>query len=102
MEKLAATCAFLFAANVVAWVSALTGCGKTRFGGQWTEFGPRIGIGGSLTAPPSHTTVHTDHVHGGSLDYAARTTREGRPSAVKKALGRATCMAGVRAIRQGP
>jgi len=24
MEKLAATCAFLFAANVVAWVSALT------------------------------------------------------------------------------
>jgi len=24
-----------------------------------------IGIGRSLTAPPSHTTVHTDHVYGG-------------------------------------
>jgi len=27
-----------------------------------------IGIGRSLTAPPSHTTVHTDHVHGGSMN----------------------------------
>ena len=26
-----------------------------------------IGIGRNLTAPPSHTTVHTGHVHGGSL-----------------------------------
>ena len=64
--------------------------------------GSRIGIGSSLAAPPSPTTVHTGHVHGGSLDYVARTTREGRPRAVKKALGRAVCMAGVRAIRQGP
>ena len=30
----------------------------------------RIGIGSSLAAPPSPTTVHADHVHGGSLDYA--------------------------------
>ena len=62
----------------------------------------RIGIGSGLAAPPSPTTVHTGHVHGGSLDYVARTTREGRPRAAKKALGRAICMAGVRAIRQGP
>jgi len=82
--------------------SKLGGCEKKRCTEQSGEFRPAIGIGGSLTAPPSHTTVHTDHVHGGSLDYAARTTREGRPRAVKKALGRATCMAGVRAIRQGP
>ncbi len=27
-----------------------------------------IGIGRSLTAPPSHTTVRTGHVHGGSAD----------------------------------
>ena len=27
-----------------------------------------IGIGRSLTAPPSHTTVRTGHVHGGSMD----------------------------------
>ncbi len=25
-----------------------------------------IGIGRNLSVPPSHTTVHTDHVHGGS------------------------------------
>lgn len=27
-----------------------------------------IGIGESLAASPSHTTVRTDHVHGGSAD----------------------------------
>jgi hypothetical protein len=27
-----------------------------------------IGIEGALTVPPSHTTVHTGHVHGGSVD----------------------------------
>jgi hypothetical protein len=27
-----------------------------------------IGIGGSLAAPPSHTTVRTDRVYGGSAD----------------------------------
>lgn len=27
----------------------------------------RIGIGGSLAAPPSHTTGHTGPYHGGSL-----------------------------------
>src|SRR6266508_3352 len=32
------------------------------------SFTCRIGIGRSLTAPPSHTTVHTDHVHGGSMN----------------------------------
>ena len=31
---------------------------------------PRLfGIGRSLAAPPSHTTVHTGHVHGGSADW---------------------------------
>ena len=33
-----------------------------RFG-----FSVAIGIGRSLTAPPSHTTGHTGHVSGGSL-----------------------------------
>jgi hypothetical protein len=30
--------------------------------------GRAIGIGRSLTAPPSHTTVRPGHVHGGSAD----------------------------------
>ena len=36
--------------------------------GMEDRVGMEIGIGRSLTAPPSHTTGHTDHVSGGSTD----------------------------------
>src|SRR5215211_4987256 len=35
----------------------------------------QIGIGGGLAAPPSHTTVRTGHVSGGSMDEAANGRR---------------------------
>src|SRR6516162_6568389 len=62
-----------------------------------------IGIGGSLTAPPlpHHRTYGS--VYGGSVDQLARrTAREGRPSEVRKAFGRAMWRAGLLLSRQGP
>jgi len=61
-----------------------------------------IGIGGSLAAPPSHTTGHTGPYHGGSLDYAAPGVMAGRPRAARSAFESAMLRAGLAAIRQGP
>ena len=62
----------------------------------------RIGIGGSLAAPPLPHHRAYGSVHGGSPDQAAVGAKEGRPSAVNVALDRAMLRPGLAAIRQGP
>src|SRR6266498_773142 len=65
--------------------------------------GTKIGIGGSLTAPPlpHHRTYGS--VYGGSVDYAVRgLATDGRPSEPKKTIGIAMVSAGLFASRHGP
>ena len=62
-----------------------------------------IGIVRSLTAPPSHTTGHTGHVHGGSMKLNSyRATKLGSPKLLKYRAVSASASAGVFDRRHGP
>ena len=64
----------------------------------------RIGIGGSLAAPPLPHHRAYGSVHGGSADYAVWAwAREARRRVLRKSsLGSAMASAGLLLIRQGP